>query len=75
MEKFVKKKVVAFIDLSLAYHMMDGNRLWVNVQEFNSNSQVLNSYKTCIVTAPLRLAKAASCQKRHFCSTDRATTA
>lgn len=64
MGEFVKKKVVAFLDLSSAYHTMDENQWWINSQEFNCNSQLLNSYKTCIFTPQSGLTKTASHPKR-----------
>lgn len=63
MEKFVKKKVVAFLDLSSAYRVMDRNQWWINSQEFNSNSQLV-TYKTCILTPQSAWTKTASPQKR-----------
>lgn len=49
MGKFVKKKVVAFLDLSSAYHIRDRNQWWINSQEFKSNSQNLHFNTTVSV--------------------------
>lgn len=69
MGKFVKKKVVAFLDLSSAYHIMDRNQWWINSQEFNSNSQLVN-YKTCILTPQSAWTKTACHQKRSVSVTE-----
>lgn len=46
MEKLVKKKDMAFLDLSLACHIMGGIQLWINLQGFN----LIPIY--CILTKP-----------------------
>lgn len=70
MGKFVKKKVVAFLDLSSAYHIRDRNQWWINSQEFKSNSQNLHFNTTVSVDENSLPSKEIS-----FCSRDRATAA
>lgn len=73
MEKLVKKGV-SLIDLSSAYQIMGRNQLWIPLQGFNSNSQLLNSYKTWHFTTTTRIDKNSLLSKEIcFWSINRAT--
>lgn len=58
------RRLQRLMALSSASHRVDRSQVWANPWGFNSNSQSLDSYKTCILTPLLGLTKAASCQKR-----------
>lgn len=46
-------KLVYFPDFSSAFHIWIETIFWINFQNLNCNSQVLNSYQVCILTLVL----------------------